>query len=362
MAALLIPACYVTTSTDPQAGGSQTTPPPQARHQKPNQGQPAPNANQPRTRPPRVVVRNRRGRIGGAAVFAIEPTAGPVGTAVNIYGRFVGVGKAGGPVMCKFAGTKAVSPYYVSLRRMILIVPEGARTGPVRCTVGKKQLWAGKFAVTPKLDDIFLPTTEDQGLLGAVYRIPPNTQKLPDFASLGEPFATFVMPALQVLERDFKVGFPGLSDDGKPLLEWFAIRFVGQIEATRAAEYTFRMTSDDGAKLYIDDQLVIDNDGVHPATPKEGSVELGEGKHDIVVEYFQGPRYKMALLLQWKRGNNPFSAVPAKSLSRYTGEVDCSERPVVFCCQAQTPQCGDCRSRAQVVMDHWQSQCVKGGQ
>jgi hypothetical protein len=291
------------------------------------------------------VTRDRRGRLGRAAAFAIEPTTGPVGTAVNIYGQFQPGARAKGPVECAFTGAKPVSPYYVSLRRMILIVPEGARSGPVRCTVGQQELWTGRFAVTPRLDDIFLPTTEEEGLLGAVYKLRPNTRRLPSFDALGEPFATFVMPALQVLPRDFKAGFPGLSADGEPLVEWFAIRFVGQIDVTRTAEYTFRLTSDDGARLYIDDQLVIDNDGVHPPVAKDGSIQLTEGKHDIVVEYFQGPRYSMALLLQWKRGNNPFSAVPAKSL---------------FCCQARNQACQDCKTRAQAAVSAWERQC-RGG-
>jgi hypothetical protein len=404
LAALVLTSCYVATAPDPQQSGAHaTTPPPrqpspyqpqpgdvEETTPPPHQAQPTPPPRQAQPMPPppppppveqapaeqdrprpgagpdrrdkpsRVVVRDRRGRLGRAASFAIEPTIGPAGTAVNIYGQFRPGARAKGPVECTFTGAKPVSPFYVSLRRMILIVPDGARTGPVRCAVGKQELWAGHFAVTPRLDDIFLPTTEEEGLLGAVYKLPPNTRRLPNFDTLGEPFATFVMPALQVLPREFKAGFPGLSTGGEPLLEWFAIRFVGQIDVTRTAEYAFRLTSDDGAKLYIDDQLVINNDGIHPPTAKEGTIHLTEGKHDIVVEYFQGPRHSMALLLQWKRGNNPFSAVAAKSLSRYTDELDCSERPMVFCCQANTPACQDCKARAQAAVDVWDRQC-KGG-
>src|SRR5690606_24074050 len=108
---------------------------------------------------------------------------------------------------------------------------------------------------------------------------------------LGEPLATFVMPALQVAPRRFDVGFPRITGDGEPLFEWFAIRFVGNIEATKTAEYTFQLNSDDGAKLFIDGKLVINNDGIHPPRAKEGTIHLTEGKHEIVVEYFQGPRY-----------------------------------------------------------------------
>lgn len=304
----------------------------------------------------------RRKRIGSAAVFEIEPSSGPVGTVVNIYGRFRPKSK-GGTVECSFQGTQPVSPDYMSTRRMILVVPDGAKTGAVRCAVGREVLWAGHFAVTSKEEDIFVPMDMVQGLLGAVYPLPPNTQKLPDFEKLGAPVATFVVGALQIAPRPFKSGFPKLTTKGVagggPLLEWFAIRFTGLIEATKTAEYTFRLLSDDGAKLYIDNKLVIDNDGIHPPQAKEGKIKLTEGKHDIVIEYFQGPKDQIALDLKWKRGNNPFTAVPAKSLSRHVVEHDCSEKPAIMCCRAQTPACQDCVQRAQVVMKSWEQQCKR---
>ena len=41
------------------------------------------------------------------------------------------------------------------------------------------------------------------------------------------------------------------------------------------AVYTFNMLSDDGAKLYIDDQVIIDNDGIHPPLWKDGVGRTG---------------------------------------------------------------------------------------
>lgn len=370
LASLVASACYVTTTTDPSRTGAQTSPPPEEdprterRTTPPPRKQPAPPATDPDTRPRDVPARDvdvrdwRRRRIGSAAAFEIEPTAGPVGTVINIYGRFRPAVRKGGPVMCSFTGAPQVSPYFVSTRRLTLIVPQGARSGPVRCTIGNRELWAGRFSVTRKLDNIFVPTDEEQGLLGAVYKLSPNTKRLPDFSTLGEPVSTFVVPTLSVGPRSFDVGFPLLSTGGEPLLEWFAIRFTGIVEATKTTDYTFRLVSDDGAKLYINDQLVIDNDGIHPPRAKEGTIRLTEGKHDIVVEYFQGPRNQIALELWWKRDNNPFSGVPAKSLSRYTVEHDCSEKPAMMCCQGQSPACQECRSRAAQALADWESACA----
>jgi len=49
------------------------------------------------------------------------------------------------------------------------------------------------------------------------------------------------------------------------------------------------LLADDGAKLYLNNELVIDNDGMHGARAVSGSATLTRGVHEIKVEYFQGP-------------------------------------------------------------------------
>jgi outer membrane protein OmpA-like peptidoglycan-associated protein len=61
--------------------------------------------------------------------------------------------------------------------------------------------------------------------------------------------------------------------------------------------YTFSLLSDDGSKLLIDGKVVIDNDGIHPPVEKKGTIKLRRGFHTIEVQYFQGPRYQVALVL-----------------------------------------------------------------
>lgn len=52
--------------------------------------------------------------------------------------------------------------------------------------------------------------------------------------------------------------------------------------------YTFHLASDDGSKLYIADQLVVDNDGNHGVITKTGSIELEEGLHPVRTEWYNG--------------------------------------------------------------------------
>jgi mono/diheme cytochrome c family protein len=65
-----------------------------------------------------------------------------------------------------------------------------------------------------------------------------------------------------------------------------ALRFEGFLQINRAGEYTFHLTSDDGSRLYLDEALVIDNDGVHAPETKSQRIELTKGMHRMVVAVF----------------------------------------------------------------------------
>ena len=67
----------------------------------------------------------------------------------------------------------------------------------------------------------------------------------------------------------------------------FALQFEGFIEIPTAGEYTFYTESDDGSQLFIGDQLVVDNGGLHGRRTVGGTIALAAGFHPIVVEYFE---------------------------------------------------------------------------
>ena len=66
----------------------------------------------------------------------------------------------------------------------------------------------------------------------------------------------------------------------------FALRFSGRLTVDQAGEYRFFLTSDDGSRLYINDKLVVNHDGLHGMSQRFGDAELSPGKHDLVVTYF----------------------------------------------------------------------------
>ena len=133
----------------------------------------------------------------------------------------------------------------------------------------------------------------NSGLKGVVYQIPRYSKHLPDFEKL-KPKGTIYTTSLNVPPRDFKSGFPGVTKR----TEWFAIDYTGKFWISEPAVYNFNLLSDDGAKLYIDDEVIVDNDGIHPPRWKAGPVELAAGLHRIRVSYFQGPKWAIALVLK----------------------------------------------------------------
>jgi hypothetical protein len=374
------PGYQSASSAEPPAEPARSTPPPPPpREQRqsavdapayPPDPPPAPHgaspARPPTQRPhqlppgerPNEYVPSRRARLGPVAEFSIEPTAGPVGTTITIYGDFRNV-RNPRQIGVSFAGTRrVVQPVYVASDRVAVIVPKNARTGDVVVNVRNRAAWRGRFSVTPSDSDIFLPTPVDSGLVGAVYRLAPNTDRLPNFSAMGKPYATIVVPSLKVSPRRFESGFPGLEDKGEPLLEWFAIRFIGRLWVPASGAYDFRVNSDDGARLYIDERLVLDNDGVHAPRSRDGVIDLAAGSHDIVVEYFQGPRFEIALELSWRHSGRGWELVPPEAFSRYTGGYECSSEPQMFCCAGNLPECRACRENARRATEEWRARCA----
>ena len=89
----------------------------------------------------------------------------------------------------------------------------------------------------------------------------------------------------------------------------FGMVFKGYFKAESEGVYRFTLASDDGSNLKIGDMLVIDNDGLHGAIPKEGTVWLPKGIHKIEVNYFQQREaLSVKLLVQLPGTASPASA------------------------------------------------------
>lgn len=70
----------------------------------------------------------------------------------------------------------------------------------------------------------------------------------------------------------------------------YGLIFTGYINVNENATFEFSLYSDDGSRLYIDDELIIDNDGDHARYEKSAGVAMQAGLHKIKIAYFDdGP-------------------------------------------------------------------------
>jgi len=97
-------------------------------------------------------------------------------------------------------------------------------------------------------------------------------QKIPKFLTLdGITSSIVATPDLSIRSRD----------------DHFACRFHGVIRIPTAGEHQFTLTSDDGARLRIAGETVIDHDGPHGASTKSATISLQQGFYPIEVSYFE---------------------------------------------------------------------------
>ncbi|WP_460750773.1 family 16 glycoside hydrolase [Myceligenerans cantabricum] len=120
----------------------------------------------------------------------------------------------------------------------------------------------------------------------------------------------------------------------------FIAHALANLSVPADGTYDFRLTSDDGSRLLIDDSVVVDHDGLHGAEPAEGSVALSSGYHDLKVEYFENTGGQV-LRLEWRPpGAAEFEVVPSSALSTEAGVVRVTA-PGTKYCEGQDDTAGD---------------------
>ncbi len=90
----------------------------------------------------------------------------------------------------------------------------------------------------------------------------------------------------------------------------FSVRWSGQVQPEFSEEYTFYTVSDDGVRLTVNGQVIIDNLTDHPATENSGTITLVAGqKYDIQLEYYENMVDAVAQLL-WSSQSQPKQIIP----------------------------------------------------
>lgn len=138
------------------------------------------------------------------------------------------------------------------------------------------------------------------GLINKVYYSDTNLDFLADVNFDAKPDLSFVLPNIHLAGADLS----WVTDN-------FAFDISGYIRIPESNNYVFRLISDDGSRLIIDDKVIVDHDGGHGADPKDGEVALSAGLHPFHIRYFQG-RGGKSIRLEWRSFNDgEFTLIPA---------------------------------------------------
>ncbi|MCR9295599.1 MAG: PA14 domain-containing protein, partial [bacterium] len=108
---------------------------------------------------------------------------------------------------------------------------------------------------------------------------------------------------------------PSIEDDS------FSVRWTGRVEPLYSEIYTFEVLSDDGIRVWVDDQLIIDEWYSQLPTVHTGIAALTAGQlTPIRIEYFAGTG-DAAISLSWSSQSQPLGVIPSSQLYEAGGDI-----------------------------------------
>jgi hypothetical protein len=121
----------------------------------------------------------------------------------------------------------------------------------------------------------------------------------------------------KVAERiDATVDFDwGLGEPVPGVGDTFSARWSGVVTPAHSETYTFVTRSDDGVRLWVDGDLVIDDWSLHAAAERSGQIALEAGQaYDLKLEYYDAVRHA-SVKLSWRSASQPKQVIPSSALA-----------------------------------------------
>ena len=117
-------------------------------------------------------------------------------------------------------------------------------------------------------------TNAAEGLLGEYYH-----------GTSGDPWRELVLERIDPTV-DFNWG--SASPDASINADGFTVRWTGMITVPASATYTFYTSTDDGIRLWVNGEQLIDNWTDHGTTEDSGNITLAAGRqYEIIMEYYE---------------------------------------------------------------------------
>jgi len=197
--------------------------------------------------------------------------------------------------------------------------------GSIRLTAGKKY-------------DIKLEYFEHEGLSSAkLYwssasqpkQIIPQQQLYPSPAPAPNPGngdglkgeyydeTNFTQPKLTRLDGTINFDWKSNAPASSVGADTFSVRWSGKIQPLYSEQYTFHTLSDDGVRLWVNGQLLIQDWNTHGVKENTGKISLAAGQqYDIILEYFD-ETHEASVQLLWSSSSQAKQIVPQSQL--YSG-------------------------------------------
>lgn len=208
--------------------------------------------------------------VGRPSITALGPDGARRGERIKITGtNFSDIPSLNKVTFGPLAFTGVVEE--ASATELTVVVPNGVDQGPIAVSVGDLTTPAVPYNVGGFFG-LYARYWHDTSGQGVADYASPTTSVVPDDEQLVGP--------LDLRSRGaFKLPFTA---------EQVRACYVGRFWAQTAGQHGFGLESDDGSRLVIDGQPVVDNGGSHGRKRVDGALFLSAGWHDIEVDYFQG--------------------------------------------------------------------------
>jgi hypothetical protein len=227
----------------------------------------------------RFVVRDRAtGNLGLADVVSVLPDKPPVA---------------------------AKTPVLDATIQQTLAVQERAVSGDVNISANSSNNYFRGFGDGPKplpglVGSYGSVVPKANAFCGDVFELRPGVSSLPDFREL-DPIGSIYTGSLAVPYQNLpqESVIPGVTDR----FAWFGVDYHATFWVSNPGRYEFKLMSDDGSSLQIDEKRIAEIDGLHTPKKAVGEIVLDAGRHTIHLPYFQGTPTGVALAL-WVRPPN----------------------------------------------------------
>jgi cytochrome c len=148
---------------------------------------------------------------------------------------------------------------------------------------------------------------DDDMLAGAItkiYDIPSTTSKMPTVTPKMKPKFGGVLADFDNISGS---GFVGLT-------EHFMLQSTGYLNIQQEGEYILQVWSDDGSIVYLNNQVIMNNDGNHGVEYKDYKVVLKKGFYPFRIDYYQGGGGNY-LAVDWKKpGDKEYEVIPKANI------------------------------------------------